>query len=315
MNSNYNFIHEKEASFLKYSEDYLRAVQERVSAFFIAIEEDDVKTKVQEASDLWYQILISEASSFYKLLYEKGFKNEDPNFMKRKGYRNKNRFAFDLITNWVFERSVIPYLHKYSGLDCEPFYLNPETCDTDAQLGWELDVKSNQPRKINSKYDFLTKINDDVHHIELKTMFIYGRKSANFKTYFTPKRDADLSKYHVLFLNFNGLGNPKDCPPDLTIVSLNYIPWTKLKDCHVHYPPQLDGKPCYLVHFPGEVICEKYDVAGYKDTDSIANDNKCFIMDDVKLKKKIRYDDLKPYLNYKNEKFIPENILKVIQNN
>ena len=309
----YNFINEKEASFLKHSEDYLRAVQERVAAFFVSTDHLDVRDRVNEASDLWYNIVVDEASSFYKLLYQKGFKSEDNNFMKRKGYRTKNEFAFDLITNWAFERTIVPYLHEFSGLNCEPFRLNPETCDTDAKLGWEAGINEDKPRKINSKYDFITDIDGEIHNIELKSMFVHDRRSANFKVFFTPEKGEDLNKYHVLFFHFNGLGNPKEMAPFITTFKLFYIPWTKLIKCHIHYPPQLDGKPCYLVHFNGAEACEIYDANGRKTTSKIANNNSCFELDKALVKKIIRYDELSPYLNYKDEKFHPENILKIIK--
>ena len=309
----YNFINEREANFLKHSEDYLRAVQERVASFFVSVNENDIQAKVDESSNLWYNIVIGEASSFYKLLYQKDFKNDDSNFMTRKGYRTKNEFAFDLITNWAFERTIVPYLHKYSGLNCEEFQINPETCDSDARLGWEANIADNKPRKINSKYDFITYIDNNLHNVEIKSMFVSNRRNANFKVYFTPNNGEDLSKYHVLFFHFNGLGNPKSFAPNTTTFELYYIPWTKLIKCHVHYPPQLDGKPCYLVHFDGCRECEVSDRNGNKTKTSIKNNESCFIFNNPVVKKELRYSDIQPYLNYNDVKFHPESILEQIK--
>ena len=315
MEQKYNWQPEKEAGFLKHSEDYLRAVQERIAAFFMMVgdSDEDIKLKVEKASNLWYDIVVNEAKSLYSIIYQKGYKNDDANFIKRKGYRSKNQFAFDLITNWVFERMIIPVTHTYSGLNCEPFYLNPETCDNDAKLGWEANISNGGNRKINSKYDFLTKIDGIVHNIEIKSMFVHDKRSANFKVFFTPDKNEDLEKYHVLFFNFNGLGNPKSYAPSKTKVELFYIPWTQLSKSHIHYPPQIDGKPCYLVHLYDELLCEQCDINGKKTTTNIGETKGCFHLDKPILQKVLRYDDLQPYLTYSNKKFLPNNILKMVQ--
>jgi len=289
--------------------NYLRAVQERVTAFFLAIKDEDIEQKISDVSDLWYQIVLSEVESFNKLLYSDDFKNNDNNFIKRKGYRNKNIFAFDLITNWAFERSILPYIHKYSGLnDCSEFYLNPETCDNDARLGWGINQKS---RKINANHDFLTKINNEIHNVELKSMFIYNRRSANIKVFCTPKDKNALDNHHIIFLHFNGIGNPKEKTPKQTRFKIFYIPWKKLIKTHVHYPPQLDRKPCYLIHFKGEEICEQHSFNGIKNKYDIGENKDCLIFDNIVLQKVLRYDEITPYLN--KEKYSADNILKVIK--
>lgn len=304
---------EKEYNFLRNSKNYLRAVQERVAAFFILINYIDIQTKVNEASDLWYKIIMEEAFSFYKLLYQKDFKDQDDNFMKRKGYRTKNQFAFDLITNWAFERSILSHIHNIFNINCSPFSLNPDSCDNDAKLGWGTDI--NKPRKINSKYDFITNINGELHNVELKSMFIHNRTSANFKVYFTPDKNEDLSKNHILFFNFNGIGNPRKEAPSLTTLELYNIPWIKLINCHIHYPPQLDSKPCYLVHLKGEKICELYNSNGVKTINELGKTNGCLVFDQPELQTEIKYSDLKRYLNYDDDKFNPDKMLNIIKEN
>lgn len=304
-----NSIDSREEYFIKYSVDYLRAIQERVATYFYVIDYFDIQTKVDEATELWAKIVKKEAKSFYSIIYENEYKSNDVNFMKRKGYRNKNSFAFDLITNWVFERSIISNIHKYSGLNSSEFLLNPETCDVDACLGWGDD--DNKPRKINSQYDFITHIDGEIHNIELKSMFVYNKKSANFKTFFKPKEKEDLSKYHILFFNFNGLGNPKMSNIQNTTFEMYYIPWSKLSDCHIHYPPQLDSKPCYLVHLNGCNSCETFDKTGNKNVGKVIGNNSCFIIDNILIQKELRYCDIKQYLNYNN--FNPKDMLDFVK--
>lgn len=282
----------REESFILNLKSYLKAVQERVAAFFFAIDYENIEEKTKEACNLYIDIVLSEKDNLKNIINDSQFKNDDKNFMKRKGYRAKETFAFDLMTNWVYERMIIPYLHLYLGLNSSECYLNPETCDSDAKLGWD----SNSIRKINSNYDFITDAGEDKHHIELKSMFIHNRYSANFKVFCEPKDSANLDKYHIVFCHFDGLGNIKSESPDLSNFNIYHIPWMTLKNCHIHYPPQLDGKPCYLVHFKGDNECVLYGKNGGREIKKIDNSSECFYIDDVIISKKIRYDDLKPYL-------------------
>ncbi len=294
-----------ENEFLDKYEKYFKAIQERIYAFFVSIGEEDIKEKIKESVNLWNKLIINESKSFSNLLNNKDYKNNDKNYNIRRGYRSKNTFAFDLITNWALERSIIPYLHKYSGLDCSEFELNPNTCDFDTKLGWDSDINDSKPRKINSNYDFVTTINDEIHNIELKSMFV-GNRSANLKIYCTPKDKDNLDKYHILFLHFNGLGNPRfNGVLKETKFEIYNIPWSKLINSHIHYPPQLDRKPCYLIHFEGENKCERFDVNN-KSINEIKNDKECFILDKPIIKNKIRYDEFKPYLISKNDNLIKD---------
>ena len=296
---------EKEVIFIKQVENYTRAIQERVATFFITIGYGNVLDKVIRATDAWYNIIVNESETFRKILYIKGFKNKDKNFIKRKGYRTKTEFGFDLISSWVVEQAIYPYLHEYMPLKCEPFYVNNENCDSDCRFGWD----KKHSRSLNSKSDFLTKVDGVEHNIELKSMFTGGKKSANFKTFFTP--DDELYKNHVLFFNFNGMGNPKGVSPHKSHFELYYIPWKGLTQCHVHYPPQLDSKPCFLVHLQGEGVCEQYNINGVTSIGDIKNDNNCFIIKDRILSKILTYDEVGPYVN--NDKTDPRGILSIIK--
>jgi len=298
---------DKEENFFSNLKSYLKAVQERVAAFFFAIAYENIQEKIKEACDLYIDIVLSEKDNLKSLISDSQFKEDDNNFIKRKGYRTKEVFAFDLMTNWVYERMIVPHLHLYLGLNSSECYLNPETCDSDARLGWE----NNSPRKINSNYDFITNAPDGDHHIELKSMFIHNKYCANFKVFCKPKDKINIDKYHIIFCHFDGLGNAKKETPSFADFNIYHIPWSKLKKCHIHYPPQLDRKPCYLVHFKGDKECITYDKNGNKNVGKILNNSECFYMNDIIVGKKIRYGDLKPYLI---EDFNYEDILKKILN-
>lgn len=282
----------REEKFVLNLKSYLKAVQERVAAFFFAIDYENIEEKTRNAYDLYIDIILSEKDNLKKVINNSNFKSEDKNFMRRKGYRSNDIFAFDLITNWVYERMVIPYIHLYLGLNSSECYLNPKSCDFDAKLGWD----SNLARKINANYDFISNIGEEKHYIELKSMFIHNRYFANIKVFCKPKDSINLDKYHIVFCHFDGLGNAKEESPALANFNIYHIPWSTLKNCHIHYPPQLDFKPCYLVHFKGDKECILYNKNKLKEVRKINNSPKCFYINDIIVSKKIRYSDLKPYL-------------------
>jgi len=163
--------------------------------------------------------------------------------------------------------------------------------------------------------------NDEIYYFELKNLMVNDIYSANFKVCNNPLtnvRKEDSDKYHVLFINFDGVGNTKNPRrKSISTIRIDDMMWTNIIKFHKNYPYQFGGeKEAYLVHFSGEEQCCLSDTKNKRATNKpIGVREKCFIYDEKPLAKyKINYkNDILPYIDIKNVNSIITNTLNEIK--
>lgn len=312
----YSFMEFNKAKILSDFQYSLLSLQERIAAFYHIVAPESKQDAVLEGIDLWRKILLKNKEDIHKAIFVKDYKNDSNNFNIRKDFRSNYKFAIDLCGNWPFEKMLMPYLHTLMPSEYGKFTLNEDSADNDRMLGWG--NKISEERNINSNADFISINNNEVHYFELKNLMVEGLRSANFKVSNNPILNKDDDNHHVLFINFDGVGNTKTGKrKHKHNIRIDNISWNYIMEFHKNYPSQFGGyKQSYLLHFPGETKCCLSENKNERATIAkIGERDKCFIYEKDSLAEfSINYKkDIYPFIKTDNKNSIVIEVLKEIK--